>query len=76
MKDFIKEFYRLSIRSRLTDKGEEEVANYVNGMKYAIQDYLILSRFMTFRGSYQLALKVEEKLSRTLTSRGNSIARS
>ena len=27
MKEFIKEFYRLSIRSRLTDKGEDVVAN-------------------------------------------------
>ena len=74
VKEFIEEFYRLSIRSGQTDEGEEEVTRYVNGLKYSIQDELSLSRFRTVGESYQLTLKAEEKLARkTSTSRGNKM---
>ena len=33
VKEFTEEFYRLSIRSRQIDEGEEEVVRYVNNLK-------------------------------------------
>ena len=52
MKEFIEEFYRLSIHSRHTDEGEEAVVIYVNGLKYTIWDELIMLRFEIFMQVY------------------------
>ena len=52
VKEFIEEFYRLSIHSRHTDEGEEAVVIYVNGLKYTIWDELIMLRFEIFMQVY------------------------
>ena len=57
VKEFTEEFYRLSIRSGQINGGEDVVARYVHGLKYAIKDEFILLRFRTIEEAYQLALK-------------------
>lgn len=48
----MEEFYRLSIRSGQTDKGEEAVTRYVNGLNYVMQEELSLSKFRTVGEAY------------------------
>ena len=67
--DFTEVFYWLSIQLGHTEKGEESIEIYVNGLKYPIWDELILSMFRTVREAYHIALKVEEKLEINLSMR-------
>lgn len=38
IKEYMKDFYKLSIRSRHNEESLESIARYVNGLSYAIQD--------------------------------------
>jgi len=64
IKKYIEEFYKMSIRSRHSDEGEESKDRYIDGLRYAIQYELSIMRIRIVVESYQLTLKVEEKLSR------------
>ena len=52
------------MRSGKTYEGEKFMHKYVNGMKYSIQNELILSRFKILREAYKLALKSQENLTK------------
>jgi hypothetical protein len=38
VKEYMEEFYKLSIRSRKNEESLESISRYVNGLSYAIQD--------------------------------------
>ena len=64
VKEYTKEFYNLNIRTVQREKDEEKVARYINGLRYEIQDEIIMMSVRTVDDAYQIALKVEEKLAR------------
>jgi uncharacterized protein YjbK len=64
VRDYIEEFYRLSIREGHRESDDEKVVRYLNGLRYDIQDELSMLTIRTMEDAYQLALKAEEKLSR------------
>jgi hypothetical protein len=42
VKEYTEEFHRLNIRTGQREKDEEKVVRYINGMRYEIQDDLIM----------------------------------
>jgi hypothetical protein len=64
MKEYTEEFYKLNIREGHRESDDEKVARYLNGLRYDIQDELIMATIRTVEDTYQMALKAEEKLSR------------
>ena len=61
VKEYTKEFYKLSIRAGHAKDDMEKVARYINGLRYDIQDEISLLSLKTIEDSYQAALKAEEK---------------
>jgi len=59
LNEYTEEFYKLLIRFGHNDEGEEVVASYINGLRYAIQHELSIMRIRTIEEAYQLALKAE-----------------
>jgi uncharacterized protein YjbK len=70
MKEYTEEFYKLNIRAGHRERDDEKVARYMNGLRYDIQDEMSMVTIKTVEDSYQMALKVEEKLSRKKSQRG------
>ena len=70
VKEYTQEFYRLNIREGHRESDDENVARYLNGLRYDIQDELSMVTIRTVEDSYQVDLKVEEKLSRKQGQRG------
>jgi uncharacterized protein YjbK len=70
VKEYTEEFYRLNIRVGHWESDDEKVARYMNGLRYEIQDEMSMVTIRTVEDSYQMALKVEEKLSQKLSQRG------
>ena len=64
VKEYMEEFYKLTIRSRYSEEGNEAMARYINGLKYETQYDLSIIRIRNFFESYQLSLKVKDKLER------------
>jgi hypothetical protein len=64
VKEYTEEFYRLNIRAGHRESNDEKVAGYMNGLRYDIQDEMSMVTIRMVEDSYQMALKVEEKLSR------------
>ena len=64
VKEYMEEFFRLSIRDGHAQGGLERVDRYINGLRYDIQDEIILLNLTTIEDAYQVASKVEEKLLR------------
>jgi hypothetical protein len=54
----------LNIRDGHKENDDEQIARYINGMRYEIQEDIIMMSFSKFEDDYQEALKAEEKLSR------------
>ena len=77
VKEYTKEFFKLSIRDGDTQGGLERVARYINVLRYDIHDELILLNLKTVEDAYQVALKVEENLLRKQNqkTRGKNIVR-
>ena len=77
VKEYTKEFFRLSIRDGHTQGGLERVARYIIRLRYDIQKELSLLNLKTVQDAYQVASKVEEKLLRKQNqrNRGNNIVR-
>jgi hypothetical protein len=63
VKEYIEEFYRLNIREGHRESDDEKVARYMNGLRYDIQDEMSMVTISMVEDAYQMALKVEEKLS-------------
>jgi hypothetical protein len=70
VKEYTEEFYRLNIRVGHREKNDKKVARYMNGLRYDIQDDMSMATNRTVEDAYQMALKVEEKLSRNQGQRG------
>jgi hypothetical protein len=70
VKEYTEEFYRLNIRAGHRESDDEKVARYMNGLRYDIQDEMSMATIRTVEDAYQMALKVEEKLSRKQGQRG------
>jgi hypothetical protein len=70
VKEYTEEFYRLNIRAGHRESNDKKVARYLNGLRYEIQDELNLATIRMVEDAYQLALKVEEKLSCKQCKRG------
>ena len=64
VKEYTKEFFKMSIRDGQTQGDVERVARYINGPKYEIQYEFILLNLKTVKDAYQEASRVEEKLLR------------
>ena len=70
MKDYTKEFYKLTIWSRHRELTKEKVARYINGLRFNIQDEIGMLKIDSVEDAYQYALKEVDKLKRK--SQGNS----
>ena len=64
VKEYTKEFFRLSIRAGHTQGGLERVARYINGLRYDIQDEINVLNLKIVEYAYQVNSKVEWKLLR------------
>ena len=62
VKEYIEEFYKVSIRAGQFQDTLEKTARYVNGLRLDIQDEIGLLSPKTVEEAYQMALKAEEKL--------------
>ena len=63
VKEYTEEFYKLNIRAGHRERNDEKVARYMNGLRYDIQDEMSMVTIRMVEDAYQMALKVEEKLS-------------
>jgi len=63
VKEYTEEFYKLNIRVGHRESDDEKVARYMNGLRYDIQDEMSMTTVRTVEDAFQMALKVEEKLS-------------
>ena len=64
MKEYTAEFYKLNITVGQREKDDEKVSIYINGLRYEILDEINMITVRTVEDSYQIALKVEDKLAR------------
>eukprot|EP00253_Pinus_taeda_P002299 PITA_02299 len=69
VKEYIEEFYRLSIKAGHAEDDMEKVAIYINGLRYDIQDEINLLSLKTIEDAYQAGLKGEEKMLRKQNQR-------
>lgn len=63
--DYTEEFYKLVARNDVQETEEQLTAWYIGGLKTHIRDEVEMHRIWKVTDAYQLALKVEAKLSRT-----------
>ena len=70
VKEYTEEFYRLNIREGHQESDDENVARYLNGLRYDIQDELSITTIIAVEDSYHMVLKAKEKLSRKKSQRG------
>jgi hypothetical protein len=70
VKEYTEEFYRLNIRAGHRERDDEKVARHLNGLRYEIQDELSMVTIRMVEDTYQMDLKVEEKLSHKQGQRG------
>jgi hypothetical protein len=64
VKEYTEEFYRLNIRVGKKENEDEKTTIYINGLRYEIQEDIIMMLVSTVKDAYQASLKAEEKLSR------------
>ena len=64
LKDYIKEFYKFTIRSGHRELSKEKVARYSNGLRFNIHDEVGMLSISSVEDSYQHSLRAEEKLKR------------
>jgi hypothetical protein len=60
IKEYIDEFYRLSIRVGYRKGDVERVSRYIDGMRYDIQDDISLLNIKIVEDSYQASLKEKQ----------------
>jgi hypothetical protein len=70
VKEYTEEFYKLNIRAGHHESDDEKVSRYMNGLRYNIQEDMSMMTIRMVEDAYQMALKVEEKLSRKQGQRG------
>ena len=64
VKEYIEEFYRVSIRAWKFQDTPEKTTRFVNGLKLDIQDEIGLLSPKIVEEAYHMALKAQEKLLR------------
>ena len=64
VKEYIEEFYKVSIRAGQIQETKEKVARYINGLRMEIQDEMSMLSLKKMDEAYQMALKDEEILLR------------
>jgi purine nucleoside phosphorylase len=52
VKEYTKEFYKMSIRAGHRENDEEKVARYINGPRYEIQDEITMVTMRTMEDVY------------------------
>ena len=62
MRGYTEGFYKINVRARYVEDMAKKVARYLNCLRYAIQDELILVNPRRVDESYQYALRVEERI--------------
>ena len=62
VKEYIEEFFKLSIRDGQTQGDIERVPIYINGLRYEIQDEMILLNLKNVEDSYQTTSRVEQNI--------------
>ncbi|XXG48299.1 hypothetical protein AAC387_Pa02g2791 [Persea americana] len=62
--DYTEEFYKLMAHNKTQEIEEQSVARYIGGLKFEIRDEVEMQRVWRLNDAYQLALKVEAKLTR------------
>ena len=67
---FLEEFHRLSSRNNLLETEAQQVARFVGGLRWAIQDRVAMQTVYTLTEAVALAIKVETQLDRTKTALG------
>jgi hypothetical protein len=60
----------VNIRTEQRERDEERVARYINGLRYVIQDELIMMSVRTVEDAYQFTLKAGKKLARKQNQQG------
>eukprot|EP00253_Pinus_taeda_P005469 PITA_05469 len=70
VKEYIEEFYKVSIRAGESQDTDEKMARYVNGLRMDIQDEISLLSPKTIEEAYQIALKAKKKLMRKQSAKG------
>eukprot|EP00253_Pinus_taeda_P003119 PITA_03119 len=75
VKEYTKEFYKVSIRAGEVQNTDERVARYMNGLRMDIQDEISLLSPKIVEEAYQITLKAEEKLMRKQSARGRETFR-
>lgn len=69
VKEYTKEFYRLSIRAGHVEDDVGKVDRYINGLRNDIQDEIILLSLKTIEDAYQASLMEKEKILRKQSQR-------
>ena len=75
VREYTKEFYKVSIRAGQTQDTDEKVARYVNGLRMDIQDEISILSLKIVEEAYQMVVKVEEKLRRKQSARARGTFR-
>ena len=75
VKEYIEEFYKVSIRAGQIQDIDEKVARYVNGIRMEIQDEISVLSPKTVEETYQMVLKAEKKLIRKKSARNRGTFR-
>ena len=58
---YTQEFHNLTLREKVYETNKQNLARYINGLKYSIQDELTLVAIESIHQYFNLALKIEEK---------------
>ena len=61
---YTQEFHNLTLRENVHETNKQNLARYISGLKYSIQDELTLITIDLFHQCFNLALKIEEKKKR------------
>jgi hypothetical protein len=77
VREYTEELYRLNIRSGQKENEDEKTTRYINGLRYEIQEEVIMKSVRIVGDAYQAALKAEEKLAKRKIqrSRGENSSR-
>lgn len=75
VKEYTKEFYKVSIRAGQIQDTTEKIARYVNCLRMEIQDEISILSPKIVEEAYQMALKAKEKLLRKQNSKGRGTFR-
>ena len=67
---YLEEFHRLSSRNNLLETEAQQVARFVGGLRWAIQDRVAMQIFYTLTEAVALAIKVETQLDRSKVAIG------